>query len=114
VDHHPGRFVHQDQITIFEYDIERDILRNKLAPYWRMRKHDRDRIPGLYTVIGPDPGTVYQDIPRVCCRLDPASGGLLQLVEEEFINPEWSLTRIDRKTEMFKKVVIVGDLACHL
>jgi hypothetical protein len=83
---HSRRFVQDDEILVFENDLQRDFLRLR-SLRGRRRKGDADELPRGYRMARPGYATVNEDSSLPDGSLDSRTGCIFNVVSEEDIQP---------------------------
>ena len=102
MNHHSSRFVYDENIIIFIYYIERNVLRHDIHPAAAVRHHETDDIPGTHQQIGLGRLIPHLHISLLDGALDTVAGGVFQMGRHELVDADGLLPGIDIQPKMLE------------
>ena len=114
MDNHSGRLVDDQEIIIFIYDIQGNILRQDLEAVALIWHHETDDIARAYDDIGLSDLVIDADISALDGILHPMSRCILEMAGHIFVHPHRGLSGIDVEPEVLEHSVVLKIVEFHI
>ena len=107
VDHQSCGFVDYEQIGVFIYDLQRDILRRDGIVMGLMIQQHLNDIARFDAVIGRHRLAVHPHITGIRSGLDAVAAGVGHMLREIFVNPLLALPLVDLAAPALKDLLLL-------
>ena len=105
VHHEPGRLVHNHQLLVFIYDVERDVFRLYGVVVLGMVEHQGYYVERPDAVVALDRAVVYVHKPSIGSALYAVAAGVLQLFQQELVYSQRFLSFVHDNPQVLVKLL---------